>query len=324
MCTICPAGKISKDRDAPECIDCKIGYYGKNLSSLKHKDRPVYDSCDSCPQGQYGEIEGGANIIHGCKLCVAGRHSNLKGANNISDPAEDGKMCKQCPLGRWSDVEGQKHESMCKSCNTGRYSITEASNNQDNCLACRPGFYSPIIGGSEDACHPCDAGKYQPKDGQAFCLPCGVGERQHMDGQINCSKCLQGRFSNVPHNDAEYCQFCEAGMFTDGPGQSMCQLCPAGRSGSIGSMCTKCQPGLYRGNADKIAPDKCKKCNPGHFAKEPEQPFCLECMPGYYNPSYGKTTCLSCNKGQCKSTACFVVPCLNLISLSFLLYLYRL
>ena len=133
---------------------------------------------------------GGSDVFFGCKKCVSGRFNAEEERSILAHKEKDDIMCKQCPLGRWSDIMGQKKELLCQNCKTGRYSNTPASSSQINCLACSSGKYLDTVGGiSESQCIQCSTGSTQPQSGSAYCLPCVSGKRQHEIGSTICQNC---------------------------------------------------------------------------------------------------------------------------------------
>ena len=87
---------VFPDRNQNRCDACPSGYHGKNVTALKHRDRPVHDSCDSCPRGFFGDVDSSATVV-GCKACESGRFSTRTGVSSARDTNNDGTICDACP-----------------------------------------------------------------------------------------------------------------------------------------------------------------------------------------------------------------------------------
>ena len=157
-CKDCPDGYFTNDRDLQSCIDCPAGYYAKNflLVALEYDRR--HDRCVACPRGKYGNVKRAADILRGCKICVAGRYSDLEAVSKVSTTnALDGSLfCKECPLGRWSSAVAVEKESDCQFCTPGLYSVTPAANQSSTCTECDVGRFCEQVGAnSASACEGC-------------------------------------------------------------------------------------------------------------------------------------------------------------------------
>ncbi|GMI11195.1 hypothetical protein TrVE_jg4515 [Triparma verrucosa] len=162
----------------------------------------------------------GTSIAHfstvACMSCGFGRGSL------------SGTECKDCPEGKYSDVDGPGY---CKVCPGGTYSDSTLASSIDTCLACDAGKASATTGAtSESACVPCGANTYSGTASSELCSPCP-----------------EGKFS--------------AAQATE------CVLpisCPAGKEPSSLTECSNC-PGNTFSNLDSI--DPCSTCPPGKYSE---------------------------------------------------------
>merc|ERR1712166_1075218 len=258
----------------------------------KHQARPIYDSCDECPRGRYGDFEGAATIILGCPFCIVGRFSDQTG---VFENNKDGTICKACLVGMWSNRIGLEKESSCINCVAGRYSSTKASVKESDCLGCSEGKFSEKVGTAQvEACLNCPSGYFQSKVGDAYCLPCTPGKHQPGTGQEKCIDCKQGRATNIARNTETECPECISGQTTEGEGSSVCQNCGAGK---FGYKCSDCDAGQYRASSANNE-TFCTECPSGYAHNFTGQAFCLPCTPGLYENENGQNICKHCDQGK--------------------------
>ena len=261
-CIDCSAGQYTDDIDISICFKCPIGYHAKNFSTIQDDNRKRNDGCTGCPRGKHGTTEEAVNETTGCKVCIAGRFTDLEAVSTTY--TLDNIFCKPCAVGRWNDQVKSTKESDCQNCNAGRYSTTVASSLISNCKKCSKGTFLDIVGADEETdCRNCPAGFAQEQGGAAYCLPCTPGKHQHLEGKSTCTECQIGRSASIVGNN-----------------QTECTTCPAGYTSS------------KRGSVS------CLPCIPGTYQNETGKSRCISCAANTKSPSANSTHCISCDLGK--------------------------
>ena len=219
--------------------------------------------CVSCPAGK-SSPEGKE-----CKACVPGRYSDLQNLD-LCKPCIAGYYqddhyntgCKQCGLGQYQNDEAMHH---CKICPPGHF---QAAVSQSSCNSCAMGQYQNDVG--QTSCKFCSKGVYQDQTAGSGCKDCEPGKYQESIGQRRCKKCGRGRFSDsVAANSIEYCHYC-----TESGGK----FSPEGSTS-----CTDCEAGLFMApNVPEDERNACRFCPAGYFQKERGKPDCQKCPSGYH------------------------------------------
>eukprot|EP00931_Biecheleriopsis_adriatica_P067961 TRINITY_DN42014_c0_g1_i1.p1 TRINITY_DN42014_c0_g1~~TRINITY_DN42014_c0_g1_i1.p1 ORF type:complete len:1517 (-),score=220.07 TRINITY_DN42014_c0_g1_i1:63-4421(-) len=153
------------------------------------------------------------------------------------------------------------------------------------CAACPKGTRAATVGDAV-ACVPCDAGTYQPSEGQQACLPCAPGFASNLTGVVDCNnlefQCKPGHFA--AEAGATHCSACSAGRFSASAGSRSCTLCEEGTyQDSKGSaLCAACQFFLPGSSSERGAENKLEcDCPEGRYRRVSDgTDACVECLEG--------------------------------------------
>ena len=196
--------------------------------------------------------------------------------------------CSDCPSGYYNS-----QNSYCGSVNSCKnYKDTEAAN-----------------------CEACDAGKYNPLQGEYYstsCITCEHPESS-LEGSGTCNKCKRG----YGKNGGTTCSKCPIAKYQDQDTLSECKTCPDGKTTIEGSndatgktsidncvgcalgsvvtgaapnlVCTTCSSGKYRDVYSSVVGDACVDCIPGRFIEDDgnqevnhvSSSDCTTCPKGY-------------------------------------------
>ena len=290
-CGNCPLGEYADmDQDPAICIDCPQGQYGKTEGKDSVDDgcqecpggrygeqagKPtVTDGCTKCSLGRFGNSSGESTFDLGCPgVCPQGKYGDQDGGTDGSacggkcpggtfgDQVGQGSEISACTFkcfsGKYDNAEGQTNRSSAcpGECVKGKYGTEEgATNDLDGCADCPGGKYGlETMGRNESAvCKLCPEGRYGSEPGndneeQACEEDCGAGTYQDQKGATNssfCKNCPSGRFQtdiflaskNLSTSEAQACDgACKQGQFGTGPGKKTeglaCDDCPNGRYG---------------------------------------------------------------------------------------------
>ncbi len=347
-CQICPAGSYSNEIGAEQCKLCGYGHSTQKAESIEcEKCNPGHfaningsSSCFKCERGKYTETSGTRN----CNLCVAGKYSLTEGSDSLSNclPCEAGKissqgsdncqicpvgtfsekgeLCKECPKGKYNNIQGIGMLKQCKECAKGRYGTIAGYSDPGQCEKCPKGKYSLIMGATSNiTCYPCEVGKYRGEimNPGAECIVCETGKYadvgfheclQCPKGEFifekrECTKCPKGRYSStVGILSASECSPCLKGKYNRLMGKNnseSCRSCPTGKYGKkIGSDnpadCLPCTAGKYRGINDDVV-DGCKICQPGKFSPRASN-NCTLCDAGKYSTGTEALDFINCKE----------------------------
>jgi hypothetical protein len=201
-----------------------------------------------------------------------------------------------CQPGRFASSQS----GTCEECNVGRY---QPAIDQQACFPCEAGRFADSPG--RTACDACGAGRYQDATASTVCQDCSAGTFRDATGQTSCAACAAGRYSHTPA--ASSCDSCAPGRFSDIPGVTACATCGAGRYASDGAAaCKSCDPGRYATDGSET----CKSCGPGKYSGGAEAAACDTCPPGKFSgvtvdalgDSHWASACTAPNAFRCYKT----------------------
>lgn len=319
----CPPGYVCPESTGLNWTACPSGSYNplSNGGSL--------DDCLPCPGGRFctGTAISDFNSMNAGD-CSAG-YFCLEGIDTPTPTPPlstgTGGLCPEgfycppvtaspfpCPLGTFSNTVQLTNVSQCQSCTPGSYcaefNLTSPTGDCDGGFVCTGGADMPNPDGSDSTGFPCPPGSYCPP-GSSTALPCNAGEYNPFEGQALCLPCPTGFYclEGVLNFNSTVCpmgHYCPEG--TTHPVEFPCP--PGTYRGTFGAQsledCTPCDPGTYciGGQSSPDGP-----CDPGWFCIESSpspQPFELEtmlncsqdcvcsnvsvggqCEPGFYCPS---------------------------------------
>jgi hypothetical protein len=159
-------------------------------------------------------------------------------------------------------------------CSSGQFYVEATV----SCELCGIGRYSDTSAGPPwpTTCINCEAGKYNPSQGQGSCQTCDKGKLSTPDRSV-CKDCSAGEYSF--ENDE--CRKCERGRFA-----------PTAQTGS----CVECKPGDRTNNA--TGSTTCSSCDAGRHSPGPvTDTFCLACPAGTFSLSRS-SSCSDCERGK--------------------------
>ncbi|KAG7455700.1 SCO-spondin-like isoform X1, partial [Solea senegalensis] len=324
----CPKGTFSEQSglvDEAQCRRCSAGSFcsetglsavsGPCLSGFyclegSHSPSPVLSESGSvCPAGHYCE--------EGCSVptpCPAGSYQNETGGKGKDD-------CKQCLLGWFQNLLGQKECNLCPPGFDCTSPTKERATGVSIPLLCPAGYICP----GENPGHqsiPCPKGTYSPNQGLSAivlklklllcvcageCLVCPAGQFCGSEGLVEPSGpcaagflCLMGSTVSNPTDNitGSLCPpgiFCEEGQkagdcwagFYCGWGSSRADqaLCPAGFfCPSRTPAPVPCPAGTFSSAQGKTHQDNCTTCTPGYYCHDEGTVRPALCPRGYYCP----------------------------------------
>ena len=321
----------------PFAYECKCPYTYRGLDKQELNRRPHDKYCGTCSTGAIN-----VNPTLGiCIACPTGYWSNATFAANDPISRDVKGTCRSCGYGRFSPVDMADSESSCIECPPGRYmNSTEYASHLSTCLVCDRGKFSTA---GSFSCTPCEAGKFQPDEGQPYCLDCVVGRYQDEVGMQSCKVCQAGRSMNTS-GATNACKECQAGYYQDSEGQSLCLKCFPGRfAPSIESLaCKLCRKGFFQPDSAAVMcfplpngtiatsgftsfitmpPGQViTKCETGNASCTPfkacpagkigtvDHKSCMDCMPGMASLP-GSEVCFNCAKGKYNDGIELGTPC---------------
>lgn len=154
-----------------------------------------------------------------------------------------------------------------------------------------PSGFNPLDKQQHDEdtdCIECASGRYNDKTGQtsdASCKLCGAGSVTDTlleGGGTTCLQCLAGFHSHVAH---VACIGCEAGRYSNVPGNTN------------RTDCRECESGSATNTLNNVGAHTCRKCPVGHFSEYPQN-GCAGCKQGRYADKTGTKLCTLCQKGS--------------------------
>ena len=265
-CKICPVGTGS-GAASPACESCAAGLYRPESSAtwssvLGANTQGI--QCDT-PAGQKD-----VRCPSPCGGCEPGKYSDARASVCIACPigyqaAEQSPSCNGCTVGKFQDDTDQ---SECKNCEAGKFSnVTRTI----QCMACHPGQSSAKAAVYCDDCKP---GQYTGTSGRPTCVNCEAGMFQESRGIFKCDSCFPGFFSM---QGKDICTKCAVGKHAFGQGQA--------------NDCNPCGPGTY---TDEEGQSICKNCTAGTYKQSANVDGCNDCKPGSFNPLEGAAECPPC------------------------------
>lgn len=205
-CASCTEGKYSNEG---VCLLCPLGYYQGDSSQVR---------CEQCDSGM-------TTLSKGSFACISCRSGNCE-----CPPGQFGAGCAECEVGKWSSggeecikctprtYQNQRGQSMCKQCPMGQFSNEYEL---DSCKLCESGFYQPQIG--QGSCFECPIGQYS-KGASTVCELCDIGKSTNHTGSNSngdCVPCVQGKYE-----DGRVCKLCHEGQYQNTTGNTTCRVCP--------------------------------------------------------------------------------------------------
>jgi hypothetical protein len=115
-------------------------------------------------------------------------------------------MCKQCPVGQFSDAVKQK---ACTNCPLGTH---QSSHGAVICIDCAAGKYQDAMG--EQLCKRCPIGQFSDAVKQEACTNCPAGTSTSVAGSSDssCVNCSIGYYLPAAYAGREDgCLFCAGG-----------------------------------------------------------------------------------------------------------------
>ena len=86
------------------------------------------------------------------------------------------------------------------------------------------------------------------------------------------------------------------------PNKDGCDLCIAGKHGTLSNGCEPCPPGYF---SNKYNQSECEACAPGKYANYLGSSECVDCTLGSYSPTRGTSECFGCSMGHYAPSAGF-------------------
>ena len=161
-------------------------------------------------------------------------------AAGLRQDPDDPSECNACLNGTYSNRAGRKD---CLPVDPGHQVVFDINTTATgvgrlriNQTVCGAGHFSA---GKGDHCVPCEAGKAQPKPGQASCDACVTGNYASEESLPKCLGCPVGHSCASPQSDPTPC---EAGKAQPAPAKSSCNACQADTFTSTinASFCSVC------------------------------------------------------------------------------------
>lgn len=140
------------------------------------------------------------------------------------------------------------------------------------CQVCPPGTFQdkPTY---KEQCSNCEAGKYQPNEGQTKCMTCNRGKFQPQQGQVKCDQCRAGGY--CPSDNTGACDGgfipCPIGTHNNETGQgnaSACLLCPPGTFADNNIGLVQCPQCPFRLSSQGGPRSACTFCDIGFFFEQ--------------------------------------------------------
>ncbi|XP_071129049.1 uncharacterized protein [Mytilus edulis] len=184
------------------------------------------------------------------------------------------KMCMDCPIGQYTDLDGQ---TVCKTCTTGLTTQTTGTNDASKCYnSCPAGQYFNM---TNSQCSDCPVGYYQQSTGQFYCDWCGLGQTTRDPASLSSASCYDECPSGKELSQNGNCVDCAVGTY---------------RTSGVHSSCISCQLGFTTLSTGSTVQGECniKACEAGY--KRVGTDTCEKCPIGEYQPQKWQTSCLSC------------------------------
>ena len=195
-CKLCPAGHA-----------CRAGAKNATLCLAGSMVSADADVCELCYAGSYQDEDGqsGCKVCPKGAFCVAGAAlpTNCSVANHA--PREGMALCKICEEGTYQNEEGSSACKVCSegffcprscavpipaSCDPGKYVVGNFTG-RDDCMQCPAGHACAGGPSQPSACLP---GTVAPSYGTVACHKCESGKYQSREGETDCDGCLKGHY----------------------------------------------------------------------------------------------------------------------------------
>ncbi|CBY12491.1 unnamed protein product [Oikopleura dioica] len=278
----CPDGFYQSNAAQSECQDqCPAGYLCRGVLT------DYTDADDSCPPGQYCEVDG--STPDDVNPCPPGTY------RNAIEPADSDDECEICPPGKYCPFYGLAKDPTSDAsydCEEGFF----CSNENDGSWTPRPYCNGDLL--SSDYCNNkdiggiCPVGSYCPATGvepepcleNKFCPHEGLGDFNMTSGVYDCAAgyhCTGGAMTNSPND-----------RFNEEQGE-FGEICPNGKYCEKGQSPTSCPDNFYNPQTGLVEFVECRECQPGKvctggFAN-------ADCVGGKH--CYGATNPLSPSSG---------------------------
>ena len=306
FCYPCPSGYFSGSQNKRECQECPLGYFA---NTVEQNGNVTFDKCQSCDRGKHGTVEKARNEAEGCKNCTMGRFSEVDAVGTADD-------CKGCPKGKWSSNVGVTKESACIDCGSGKHGSTElGASSSMSCVSCIQGRFGTTVGafGFVTSCKECPVGFAQEHDGESYCLPCMPGKYQKEFGSHQCNPCAEGKFAAglqsincTEPQDGFVAGPSKAGEIEIAVGWTL--VCTINGNEKVCTGTTRCPAGTYElnhvcrlcqpGTSSTEGSTKCEFCDLGRFAKSSGSSDCEVCQGRNFAKEKKSTQCETCGIGK--------------------------
>ncbi|KAM9299008.1 uncharacterized protein PAF06_016002 [Gastrophryne carolinensis] len=349
----CPAGTYSQTLPRHGCYDCPEGFYclaGSSNATICPKGfycpkRTEYAAQNPCPVGTFSDVQGAADIGT-CLPCPPGRFCSKPGLKRPEGSCAPGWFCPAASVADKPVLLAQSPGKYCGLselfspsglCDAGFYCVGGSSvPNPDNSEmggVCPPGHFCASGSSSPSPCPPGTSLHVSGARASEDCLPCPAGfycsQWGSTDPDAECMEgwfCPQGTiYPQTPEHlcpVGHYCPkgsseplLCPMGYYQDKLGQSLCQICPAGKYCGLvtlaeqfpadaienpykpqdcpaGYYCVEgtvyghqhpCPAGTYSNTSGLMSIEECSPCPGGWFCAQPGLSSPLgRCAPGYY------------------------------------------
>ncbi|XP_071807027.1 uncharacterized protein, partial [Asterias amurensis] len=239
QCTLCDPKKFCAYINATMVTgDCDAGYFCTEGSDTATPEITFKGVAGVCPVGSY--CEAATDTPTPCARGTFGNQTKLQAQSD----------CTYCLYGMYCDAEG----------------LTWPAGDCDPGFYCLRGSLDPNNPTEDATGGPCPAGHYCPM-GTSFPLGCDAGTYNPLEGQYECQDCEEGFW--CPENSTTASLLCPKGHY-----------CPSGTKYPTQYPCPK---GYYNDYQRKKQLEDCKPCEPGYYCGSPGQENVTElCAPGWY------------------------------------------
>lgn len=277
----CPPGYVCPEGTGLNWTACPTGTYNPSSNGGSLED------CLPCPGGRFcaGTAISDFNGLDAGN-CLAGYYC-LEGINTPTPtpplPIGVGGICPRgfycplathtplpCPLGTFSSNPQLMNVSQCLDCIPGSYcaemNLTAPTGDCDGGFVCTGGAAVLNPDGSDLTGFPCPPGSYCPP-GSSSALPCNAGEYNPIEGQALCFPCPSGF----------YCL--EGSLDFNSTVCPMGHYCPEGTTHPLEF---PCPPGTYRSLFGAQSLEDCMPCDPGMYCEGGQTSPDGLCHPGWF------------------------------------------
>ena len=331
----CPVGYYCPAGTGLDWSPCPSGTFNPNINVTS------VDGCLPCPSGRFcqglaiSQFEGGSsgNCAAGY-FCLEGVNTSMPTPpyfSGVGGECPEGFYCVEatsnpqpCPRGTYSDQLRLTSISECTACTPGMYcaetNLTTPSGLCDPGFVCSSEAVVPNPSGDDSTGFPCPNRHYCPA-GTSIPLLCNAGEYNPIEGQAECFACPAGYYCTeglLTFNNTR----CPVGYYCPERTRHQSEYpCPPGTFGATDGLqmeldCSPCTPGHYCFGG-RLSPDgECDAgwfCSRGAFSPQPfnfgltnvtdVSCYCTnvrsggQCQPGFYCPQ-GSDRPLPCPRGM--------------------------